>query len=469
MQHATNTGCAPTPIAPKLLAVRPLRQAKMIALACTLALASSLAHAEVDKLVREAAALSEAGQALQAFNMLEPFEAQRAGDPDFDAVLGIAANGSAQHTRAIFALERVLAVQPSNTRARAELGRALFAVGDNAGSRKALEETKKQGAPEAVISTINQFLQAIDRADDAARSTVRTYMDFAIGHDSNVNGGPASASVPIPAGVPIIGGLVLTLPASSVKTPSSFYNLGAGVSGRYVLQDPRWSLIGNLNGSIRKHPGDASQFNSDSLGVNAGAAYRHEQMEYSLVVALDTSRLNGATARNQAGLVGEWTYRLDNFRQLSTYLQWSQLSYPSPQDIKNAKRTVVGSNYAHTFIDNLVVFGGGYLGTEREKSAGVPHLGHSLWGIRAGFQKALTEDLSLFASLGYEKRKFGGDEPSFGITREDKQSNIGIGLGWTPAKMWRVTPQFNWAQTASNIVLNDFSKRSVSVSAKRDF
>ncbi len=435
------------------------------ALLTAMLLGAQLAHAELDKLVRDASALSDAGQSLQAFNMLEPFEVQRAGDPDFDAALGIAANGSAQYTRAIFALERVLAVQPANTRARAELGRALFAVGDNAGSRKALEETKKLGVPDSVASTINQFLQAIDRADDAARSTVRTFVDFGIGHDSNVNGGPANPNVAVPS----LGGQVFTLIPSSTKTPSSFYNLGAGVSGRYVLQDPRWSLIGNLNGGIRKHPGDASQFNSQNLGVNAGASYRHEQMEYSVALALDTSRLNGSMARNQAGLVGEWTYRLDNFRQWSSYLQWSQLYYPAPQEKRNATRSVLGTNYAHTFANSLVVFGGGYTGSEREKTAGDPHLGHRLWGVRAGLQKALAENLSVFASLGYENRSYGGVDPSFLVTREDKQSNLGIGLSWTPSKQWRITPQLSFVRTASNVVINDFSKSSWSVTAKRDF
>ena len=85
-------------------------------------------HAELDAVVRDARALLEKGQAKPAFELLEPLEAARAGDPDFDTVLGIAANETAQYTRAVFALERVLSVQPENSRARAELGRALFAV-----------------------------------------------------------------------------------------------------------------------------------------------------------------------------------------------------------------------------------------------------------------------------------------------------------------------------------------------------
>ena len=75
----------------------------------------------MDDLVRQARALLDKNQAKQAFDLLEPQEAARAGDPDFDTTMGIAANDTEQFTRAVFALERVLSVQPENSRARAEL------------------------------------------------------------------------------------------------------------------------------------------------------------------------------------------------------------------------------------------------------------------------------------------------------------------------------------------------------------
>ena len=79
---------------------------------CVLALLAGLivsqAHAEVDALVTSARTLLDQSQAQKAFDLLEPQEATRAGDPDFDTVLGIAANETGQYTRAVFALERVL-------------------------------------------------------------------------------------------------------------------------------------------------------------------------------------------------------------------------------------------------------------------------------------------------------------------------------------------------------------------------
>ena len=103
--------------------MRAYKNKKMKFVAC-LALFSGQASAEVDDQVKQGRVLLDKRQAKQAFELVEPQEAARAGDPDFDTTMGIAANDTEQFTREVFALERVLSVQPENSRARAELGRA---------------------------------------------------------------------------------------------------------------------------------------------------------------------------------------------------------------------------------------------------------------------------------------------------------------------------------------------------------
>src|SRR3546814_15830859 len=56
--------------------------------------------------------------------------AERAGDPDFDYIYGLAAADSGKPAEAIIAFQRVLAVQPDNALARAELARAHALAGD---------------------------------------------------------------------------------------------------------------------------------------------------------------------------------------------------------------------------------------------------------------------------------------------------------------------------------------------------
>lgn len=423
---------------------------------------SGMAHAEADALVRESLALAEQGKAQQAFDQLATVEAERAGDPDFDTVLGIAANETGQFTRAVFALERVLTVQPGNSRARAELGRALFALGDNQAARQVLQDTKRDVIPAEVARKIDEFLQAIDRNEEAARTSVRAYIETTAGIDSNINSGPGNANVAVPS----LGGLVLTLGSAGVKLKDDFYSLGAGVSGRFVI-DPRLSLIASASGNYRFNQ-DHNDFDTRQFDVSGGASYRVGKDEFTAAVQIGTYAADNTTVRDQRGVVGEWTHRPDGVSQWTTYLQLSTLRYPG-QNLRDTNRHVLGTSYARAFRGGLVGFGGLYAGTEDERASNVPHLGHRLIGLRVGLQQSINADVDLFANAGYETRHYGGADPLFLVNRRDRQTNLNLGLTWVPVVSWRVTPQLSLLRTNSNIAVSDFSKRVLSVTVRKDF
>lgn len=419
------------------------------------------AHAEVDAVVREALALTDAGQAKQAYDMLEPLEVTRAGDPDFDTVLGIAANESGEHARAVLALERATAVQPGNTRARAELGRAMFAVGDSKSARTLLEQAKAQGAPTEAALTIDQFLRAIDVAESLTRSSWQGTIEAGFGHDSNISSGPGDPNV----AVPLFGGNV-TLGPNSVKKSASFANLTAGVTGRYVI-DSRWSLIGNgaYNDRIDRNQ---SRFSNTQFNAGGGASYRVDRQEFSVIGVHEEYRVDGASNRSQNGLVAEWVHRINNRQEMGSYLQYSKLRYPG-QSTRNAARVVAGLSYAQQLGDSLVGWGGAYLGSENESAAGVPFYGHVLGGLRAGLQKSLNDTLSAYVALNYERRRYGGQDPFFLVKRTDNQTGVSLGMNWVPAKSWRVTPQISYTRNQSSVVISDYDRTIVSVAARLEF
>lgn len=438
-----------------------ISRARLCALALALCFGQEAAHAEMDAVVREALALTEAGQSRQAYAMLEPLEVQRAGDPDFDTVFGIAANQSGEHARAVMALERATLVQPGNARARAELGRAMFAVGDSTSARSLLEQAKSQGAPAEAAFTIDQFLRAIDVAEALTRSAWQGYVEAGFGHDSNISSGPPSASV----AVPLFGG-PFTLNANNVKQGAAFGNLAAGVSGRYVI-DSRWSLIGSASYNQRNNF-NKSVFNNNQFNISAGGAYRVDRQEYSVVAVHEDYTVDGSINRSQSGLVGEWVYRIDDTRETGAYLQYSRLRYPA-QTNRNATRIVAGGSYAQQFGEGWLAWGGAYLGTEDESATGMPQFGHSLIGLRVGAQKSFSTSLAGFASLNFEGRHYGGPDPFFLVHRADDQSSLNVGLTWVPVKSWRVTPQLSYIHNRSNIVINDYSRATFSVAARFEF
>jgi len=421
------------------------------------------AHAEIDSLVRDAAALQQQGRSQAAYDLLEVHEAERAGDPDFDAVFGVAATDVGNYPRAILALERALAVQPGQPRVQAELGRALFAVGDNAAARTLLSQARAGQVPEGAARTIDQFLNAISRVEDASRSSVRGYLEAGVGYDSNVNSGPAGANIAVPA----LGGLVLTLNPAGVERSSSFANAAGGLSARFVL-DPRWSVIAGANLSARPNTSSVSGMDTAQADANAGVSYRHERNEVILASQLSTFEYGGRQLRQTAGGTAEWVYRLDGFRQWDSYLQYARLHYPQ-QSVRDTDRVVLGTSYAHRFRSGQLAYGGGYFGREAVRADGVDQLGHRLVGLRAGVQAPVTAQWAAFATVGFEYRRFGGDDPFFLIRRTDRQATLNLGMTWDPAPRWRVTPQLALTRVSSDSPIADFRKAVLSVVARRDF
>jgi Flp pilus assembly protein TadD len=103
-----------------------MRHLRQFALLLFFAIAFPLSVLPADDLLLQAKQQLDNGNAQEAYNLLIPLQSTRAGDPDFDFLLGSAALALGKNTEAVFALERVLAVQPNSAPARALIARAYF-------------------------------------------------------------------------------------------------------------------------------------------------------------------------------------------------------------------------------------------------------------------------------------------------------------------------------------------------------
>jgi hypothetical protein len=425
-------------------------------------LVSLAVHAQVDT-VRQARELLASKRPREAYELLSAQEVQHAGEVEFDLLLGAAANEAGEFTRAIMALERVMSSEPGNTQARAELGRALYAVGDRKAARALLAESKLEGIIAIAGENVEQLLHAIDRTEADGRSSARAYVELAVGHDSNINSAPGVSNVAVPA----YGGSILAVDPAGTRKSGAFTSATAGSSGRLVL-GPRLSLIGAATVRGQRFNDADLHANSVQVDVQGGMAYRVEREEYSLAAQVGTYRIGGESLRDNYGLVGEWTYRFDGFRQFNAYIQAGRLVYPT-QHIADANRTVIGATYAHLTRGGIWAYGGVYFGEEAVLDPTAPHLGHKVAGARGGMQFPVRESVRGFVSGGYEQRRYGGQDPLFLITRHDGQVNVSLGLSWVPAPFWRITPQFSWTRTGSTVPLAQYHKRALSLAALREF
>jgi tetratricopeptide (TPR) repeat protein len=176
--------------------VHRMRMKRLARCMLFLAVAGALTFAEPalsQDVLGQARALMEKRDAKGAYELLKPLEGQRAGDADYDYLLGLAAIDAGKPTEAVFALERVLAVNPNHPQARAEIARAYFVLGENETAKREFEAVRKQaGTPTEVNATIQKFLDAIDQVRASQGRQITGYMEVTLGHDTNVNAGTSN-------------------------------------------------------------------------------------------------------------------------------------------------------------------------------------------------------------------------------------------------------------------------------------
>lgn len=428
-------------------------------------LCSATALAVEDTLVKQADGLLKNGKAQEAYTLLAPYQSERAGDPDYDYRLGVAALDSGKPNEAIFALERVLAVKPNHLQARTEIARAYYVTGETVTSRQEFEAARKQGPSAEVSATIQKFLEAIETAAAGKRTTMRGYLEAALGADSNVNSATDSRQVAIP----LWGGAITTLSANGVKQGDSFAGIAGGFNVRHHFS-PAWGMFGGANFSQRAHS-SKDMFDTQSLDGNLGVSLTKGNDVYSAAMQLQSFSVDNSAYRDTTGLTAQWQHTLSSGSQASAYFQYSDLHYPGPNSIRDADRYVLGAAYARALgsIYTPVVYVGGYAGEEREQGANVAYLGHRLLGVRAGVEMKVNSKTALFGSASIESRNYGGQDPLFLVGRKDTQADLKVGASCIVAPNWKATTQLSHTRNDSNIVINDHDRIALSFSLRRDF
>jgi hypothetical protein len=413
-----------------------------------------------DALTDRAKRLLEQRQARQAYELLLPQEAARAGDPEFDYLLGIAAIDAGEPERGVFALERVLALQPANHVARAEIARAYLALGERDAARREFETVRRQPVPEGVRATIDRFLSAMT-VEEVTK--ISGHVELGVGYDSNVNSATADSQIALPG-----LGIIATLDPAARRQSDSFTSLAGGLNATHKLS-PRWAVVAGVAAAAKLNH-DHKEFSTLNLDANLGGRYSVAKEALIVGAQLQNFELDDERYRETRGVVAQWQHSYDERRQATLYGQFLTLRYPT-QEIRDADRQVLGLAYGRALSGAYapVVFGSAYVGREREKAEGVPYLGHELAGVRLGGQLRLAARWALFGHLAFEQRKYGGPEPLFAATRKDTQADGAAGLSFAIRPRTMLIAQIGYTNNDSNIAIHDFDRSAGTLSLRYNF
>ena len=440
-----------------------MRPMKFRIFVLALLIAGAVGDVSADELTDRAAALVNQGKMAEAYALLEPLEADRAGGRDFDLLLGISAVDIGQSTRGVFALERVLAVDPNNARARAEIARAYLALGETSSAKQEFETVQKQGVPPEVSATIDRYLAAVTRLEGGRQTTFGGYLEAMLGYDTNVNVGPNKNAVAIPG----FGNLPFTLSADSRANKDWFTSLGGGMTVRVPLTGGLAAVAG-LSGAQRLNF-SKEQFDNLNGDANAGVLYTIDKDVFSLTAQYNQYWLQSDRYRSAKGFTGQWQRSPNARNQFSAFVQYADLEYEGSQAVRNADRWVVGGAYAHAFRGGEVIYASAYYLNEQEQTGATPWLGLNGFGIRAGGQINLDARTTVFGSGSLEHRRYDAVDPSFLTVRKDVQWDFSVGATYIVSKDIKLVPKYSYTRNDSNAELNEYHREIFSVTLRRDF
>ncbi len=417
----------------------------------------------------------------EAYVLLEPLERTRAGEPDFDYWLGVAAIESGKTERATIAFERVLIVAPSSAGARFELARAYYIMGTYELSKLEFERLLAQNPTSEGKKAIETFLTEIEKRKAKSRSTLAAYIDLSVGRDTNIS----STTDNFAEGVQSAFGIPNILPTgNSIKRSANYGTLQASVDFRYAFTDNLAGVF-NLDANGRTYQLE-SDFNIKNADTLAGLLYRlgessiqgsvrAGQFRQQSATPINLSGLKSTNNRNSTGGVLEVRHSFGSGHYLIGSAMFNRLRYTENR-VQDTNQSVASLGYLREWQSGSVsvvsLYGGRDKALRPLNSASQDiDVTRKNAGVRLYHQILVTSDINLSLLLGYGERK---DSKAFARAAlidfgHDKTAEASLGATWRFAQRWSLRPQVSYIRNQSNIALYEFSKTDISIAIRREF
>ena len=418
-----------------------------------------------DDVLQRAETLLNQKQNIQAYDLLTPLEDQRAGDPNYDYLLGLAFLGTGEPSRAAFAFERCLEVEPNNGPCRVQMARTHITLGETPNARNELQTIKDYNPPPEVENLVSEYLGVITNVEKQQLRHTHAFAQLGLGYDSNINSATEHSKIALPSAS---GGQVfLTVPVSE---DSGFLQLQAGTGIQYKYTP---TVMGLADISVQQHSVlDNHAYDYTTLETSGGGLINlNNNMQLQGKLQLQKMWLDGQSYRDVIGLLAQGQRPITDNGQLALFTQFSQLRYDT-QTARDTNRFNVGlaysqaieTKYAPSFYTSL------YRGQETAKSSAYDYFSQSFLGLRLGGSLTYSETLRVNSHLSTETRNYDALNPylPFSNKRKDTENNFNLGLTWRIKPQLSLQPNYTYSSSSSNLPINDYTRHIASVDLRFD-
>lgn len=446
---------------------------KLLPVVLALAFFSNGSLAAVDE-VAQARDLMQRGKPAEAYSLLEKLEFERAGDVDFDYLLGIAALDSGKPDKATLAFERILALNPNSAGTRMDMARAYFALGDYHRARQELQRLAELNPPPAAKLAIEKYLAAIAEKEKEKKTAINGYLEGVAGHDNNITSVVGDFTNAVLATYNLPG---FQPTGSAIKRNSGILGAAGGLEVNHHADQ----AVTFFTGIDARYRGvrSAGNYTSEQIDGRAGVSYAREADVFRGGISLQEFRQRTDTPgqsanRSSTALNGEWRHTYGPADQTGLAVVLSRQRFPDIPG-NDVDSQLVGVNWLHIFEgERKALLFTSLIGGQddaRNKLLNGSDNSKRFWGLRCVGQLSLGEDLDLFAGLGYMRRNdrsMNARSPliDFGA---DRMADLSLGLNWRPAKDWTVRPQVTYSENRSNVAVSEYQRTEMNIALRYDF
>ena len=394
---------------------------------------------------------------------------QLIGDVHFDFLYGVAAINVGRVPEGLLALERHLSAVPANDRARLELARGYFLLGEYARARSEFEFVLRYNPPAGVRANIAGFLQAMQVRESAdRRASARFYAEAGAGHDSNVNGGTFHDSYRV-------GNQFFTPEPASRQVADDYAQVAVG--GQQLLRVS--SRLSVFAGADLDHRANAKQKLYDLS--NAGAYIGFSQLSalalWRATVGASEMLVGGNRYRSALQLSADATLSPGPESSLVVFAQYAEWRHAGADKDRDQRLTSLGLTYTYNFSGLAWAPAVGARISFTQEDNQRQRRDFSKQGPVLRMFAGLTpfERLRVSAGLTASTLKYGGADTVYLVAgdanavRNDQAVSADLLANYAIDVKWSVRAEAQWTITRSNQDLYDSSRKSLALKLRYQF
>lgn len=429
--------------------------AKKTFLALFIGAISSMANADIPDDMKS---LVEQGRFADAFDLGLKNE-KFTGEPIYDYYFGIAAIDSGRASLGVLALERVLLNNPGNDLARLELARGYFVIGDFERAREEFLIMSNKQVPPSVRNSIEKYLTSIKAEDPQFRTTWRTYAEFALGNNNNVNSSTNQNVL-----FPIFGQnnpAILINPGEAKQSAFNQLAVGTSVSGPIV---PGIKYMAAIDASYRQHA-NINNYDLGNLTLTGGTEFLLDTSRVRTLGFISQANLDGDKLRDVSGVVVDWNKPLSKELTTRASMGYALLRYGTVNESRdsNMPSVSIGGNYflGGAWKSALDV---DFTYAQEKNQKGFADLSRSIYGVKTLLSLTPIARLQINLGVGYSKSNYDSTEPlapTSNVMKTDDLLTTELAAQYQLTKGWSVRTEWLRAKNSSNVDLYSYKQDQV--------